>query len=144
MVKCLDLLFLCTFNNTDKTVSTSSAVTIVLVGFLVLETYTVVLGSIFYLHSSVLLEGRVGFPLRCHMKFFIAFKAEMSVIVDTKLRCGRFLARLTSLHISIRHAQLNRDFAVYLVAKLAVVLAVNGVLVLVYSFFFRTVTFQVN
>ena len=141
MVKCFNLLLLGTFNNTDKTISTSSAITIVLIGFFVFETDTVVFRGIFYLHSFVILEDLV---VPRNMKFFIAIITEKSFVINAILRCGEIIARLANLQIRIRVTQLNRNFAVDLVAELYVVLAVNGVFMLVNPLFCRAVTFQVN
>ena len=59
MVKGFDLLLLGTFNNADKTISLSSAITIVLIGLFVFNTLAVVFRSIFYFNSFVSLEDLV-------------------------------------------------------------------------------------
>jgi len=78
MVMCFNLLFLGAFNDADKAISLSSAVTIVLIILFVFRTLAIILRSILYIFSCVTLEHSLVVP---RMKFFIAVIAEIRLVI---------------------------------------------------------------
>lgn len=78
------------------------------------------------------------------VQFFIAVMAEICFIIYAILCCDYVPTRLTRVHVCVRVTQLNFNFTVDLVTELNVVLAVNGVLMLVNALLTRAFTLQVN